>query len=407
MKIALVNPFDKLPGEDFRDQRYTYLYNKLKIRHQVKWISSDFHHWTHSRRKSGDIPSDDIGNIVLISTISYNRNISFKRLLSHFFFSFRALKWLNGSDFNPDLIICVAPVESMYLFARHARSRRIRIILDALDLWPDLFIKPFPTFLRWLGRFIFFPYYWMSRRAFQMADHITSVSKTYTAWALERGSRSDRGNSSFYYLGGGITPGSYNHDKPRDKMLCLFAGQLGFNYDVETIVRAAKVLEQTGCEQIEFIIAGDGYKRSQLESMAKGLTNISFLGWVPFERLAGLARQCHVGLNCYVPQATQSVPTKLFDYLSMGLYVVNSLSGETTAILVDSGVGTSYCSGDPRSLADALLGMLPRLDEICRSGERARDIFCSSYQADIIYDKMIAEIIECHDKGAIIGEKTR
>jgi hypothetical protein len=46
--IVLINPFDKLPGEAFRDQRYTFLYDTLKRRGcQLTWITSDFHHWSH------------------------------------------------------------------------------------------------------------------------------------------------------------------------------------------------------------------------------------------------------------------------------------------------------------------------------------------------------------------------
>jgi hypothetical protein len=108
MKVLLVNPFDKLPGEEFRDQRYTILYRLLKARHQVRWISSDYHHWSHSARELQTLPEDDRGNIVLIPVPRYRNNIGPQRMISHLSFSLKALAWLRSSGFSPDLIVCVA-----------------------------------------------------------------------------------------------------------------------------------------------------------------------------------------------------------------------------------------------------------------------------------------------------------
>jgi glycosyltransferase involved in cell wall biosynthesis len=268
------------------------------------------------------------------------------------------------------------------------------ITLDVLDLWPDLFVNPLSPYFRWFGRAVFAPYFYMCRVAFCRADRITSVSKSYAAWALKRAGRDDTENFSYFYLGAGDQLDAYNKDKARNKMTCLFAGQLGFNYDVETIVSAANILEKSGDQNIEFLIAGDGYKRDRLKEMAKELKNIEFLGWVPFGELSRLAENCHVGLNCYTRDATQSVPTKLFDYLSLGLFVVNSLPGESSLLLADAGIGVDYKPGDPESLAQVLRGLSLKLEEICFMGEIALRTFNEQFRADVIYDDMIRSLVE-------------
>ena len=386
MKILLVNPFDKLPGESFRDQRYTILYRLLKAGHQVRWISSDYHHWSHSRRNSNLLPPDDRQNIILIPVPHYRRNLGLKRPASHLLFSLRALNWLKNSGFEPELIVCVAPVEAMYLFAGYGRKNGIPVVLDVLDLWPDLFAKAFPKAFRGMGRVLLAPYYWMSRRSFSMAGLVTSVSRSYAEWAMARGGRNDRQNFTYYYLGGVEPKGDYNYGKSREVLTCLFAGQLGFNYDLETVIGAARRLRD---RRVEFLIAGEGYKMAQLKKMAIGLDNVKFLGWLGFESLQDLARNCHLGLNAYTREATQSVPTKLFGYMSMGLLVVNSLEGEAAEMLESRGIGENYAAGDPDSLAEVISRLYCDMPRVVERGALARVALEREFLAEKICLNMI------------------
>src|SRR5712691_2253757 len=82
LHLVIINPFDTLPGESFRPQRYTCLYELLrKVTVDVTWLISDFHHWSHSRRSVGRIPSLGRGNILLVKTLPYKRNISIRRFI--------------------------------------------------------------------------------------------------------------------------------------------------------------------------------------------------------------------------------------------------------------------------------------------------------------------------------------
>lgn len=397
MKILLVNPFDKLPGETFRDQRYTILYRLLKAGHQVRWISSDYHHWSHSRRNSNLLPPDDRQNIILIPVPHYRRNLGLKRPASHLVFSLRALNWLKSSGFEPELIVCVAPVEAMYLFARYGRKNGIPVVLDVLDLWPDLFVKAFPKTFRGMGRAFLAPYYLMSCRALAISDRITSVSRSYTEWAMARGGRDDRQSATYYYLGGVRPKGEYNFGKSREILTCLFAGQLGFNYDLETVIGAARRLRD---RRVEFLIAGEGYKSGKLKKMATGLGNVKFLGWLGFEDLQDLARSCHLGLNAYTREATQSVPTKLFDYMSMGLLVVNSLEGEAAEILENRGIGESYAAGDPDSLAAVISQLSCDMPRVVERGALARAALEREFLAEDICRRMIEWLADVRKTGA-------
>jgi len=359
-KVLLVNPFDKIPGESFRDQRFTFIYELLKNKADVVWVSSDFHHWTHRRRNLETIPTEDRQRIVLIPMREYRHNLSLSRQWSYLLYSIGAMRRIGKISPPPDLILCMAPVELMFLLALYARMKKITYIVDILDIWPDLFARAFPQGWRWLARLLLLPYYFMSFIACRLATHITSVSKTYTSWAMRRGRRGDLANSSYYYLGCVGGNKAYNYSKPRDRLRCLFAGQFGFNYDVGTIIEAAKIMEDS-CQKMEFIFAGDGYKLPETRRAAQGMKNVEFLGWISSGELEQLARDCHIGLCCYVKGATQSVPTKFFDYMSLGLCLVNSLPGEAAALIEEEGIGINYPAGDAKELARGIVpGGFPR-----------------------------------------------
>ena len=189
MKVLVINHFDKLPDENFRDQRYTFLYNNLKRTSDVKWISSDFHHWSHKKRYAANLSSEDQKNIHLIKTLPYFNNVSIKRFISHGLVSLKTFLYLIKSKERYDVMIITAPVENLFLSAIYARITKTRLIIDILDLWPDLFEQAFPKKIRFVAKIILSPLHLMANFAYKRADHITSVSQTYTRIGMQRGGR--------------------------------------------------------------------------------------------------------------------------------------------------------------------------------------------------------------------------
>jgi hypothetical protein len=113
-RVLLINAFEKLPGENFRDQRYTFLYEMLKPQAELVWFSSDFHHWSHTRRSAAMLPVEDRPNIRLIRTLSYKRNVSLRRVLSYLGLSVATLWNLLRLQRPPDIIVCTgSPWSSM------------------------------------------------------------------------------------------------------------------------------------------------------------------------------------------------------------------------------------------------------------------------------------------------------
>jgi len=390
MKVLLVNAFDKLPGESFRNQRYTVLFQKFKEKANVEWWSANFHHWSHSKRSKNEL---EVSGVSLINVPGYKKNISIIRFISHFIFSLKVFFRLLHLKHRPDVILAIAPVESLFFIAIYCRIFKVKFVVDVLDLWPDLFIEAFPLRVRWLGRILLMPMHWMANYAYRHADHITSVSKTYTKIAVERSGIKDK-PSSYYYLG---SPALDNTPTTKSKTIlkCLFAGQFEYNYDVETILQVAKVCHDSN-KKIEFFLAGSGSKIGSMKEYIDlyGLSNVHLVGWLGTDELNRLASECHVGLNSYKGHATQSIPTKYFDYLSMGLVVFNSLDGEMSELIADDNSGFTYTSEPIDSLLRLIDDAYDNLEEYSKWGEKNHGLFLNQYGFDAIYDRMVDNIIK-------------
>ena len=114
------------------------------------------------------------------------------------------------------------------------------------------------------------------------------------------------------------------------------------------------------CSNSRLMMIGDGDDRKTLENMTK-LMNISavviFTGMLPQNEAAGLMRQADIGL-CIVPptdEFTLSSPTKLFEYMAMGLpVIVNRGIVELEDVSRLSG-GCVLANYNPVSISDAMV----------------------------------------------------
>ena len=107
-----------------------------------------------------------------------------------------------------------------------------------------------------------------------------------------------------------------------------------------------------------------------------------------------MAKDCHIGLNCYKLLATQSVPTKIFDYMSMGLVVVNSLEGEIKDMIKEDDSGYNYSSENIDSLYDLVSLLSTNIDGLINMGNNNKITFSNKYSFDSIYKDMTNMILE-------------
>ena len=408
MKVWLIYPYGPIPGEGWRDYRATMIAGALVARgHQVTWWTANYSHHLKIFRSSGwkDFQVYPGFRICLVPTVGYRKNIGVGRLLFQRTYAKELFARAVCED-PPDLIIVGEPPHSAGCVAKRLGRRfAIPVVFDVLDLWPELFSIVFPPFLRSISKLLFLPLYFLRRRNIRLADAVIAACKTYLETALRDAPFLKEKFSACVYWGvdvKGVRESNPSisgevtgwREKEPGEVWAIYAGSLGNNYDIMTLLRAAKKLKERRSPLI-ILIAGTGPLKEQVIRFIEtnNLDNTRYLGIVKPEILSGLYRDCDIGLCTYSPESTVAMPIKLYDYLAAGLPIVSSLLGELEDFLREERIGLQYLSGDAESLSRAL-EMLAK-DEVMRL--RMAKI---SYDGAMKFDQAVqyAKLVEIAEK---------
>ena len=182
MTVWIQNPFDNLPQEGFRKQRYWLMAEAfVRAGHDVVYWTSDFSHATKRRRVlSTDVSFPGI-ELRLVPTRPYRRNVGLARVRSHRRY---AKDWLRLSSeaARPDVVVASFPtIGAAAAAVRIGRRAGAKVVIDVQDAWPETFERLSPRPLRWLARILLLPLRLKARRVFREADVVTGVCDRYRA----------------------------------------------------------------------------------------------------------------------------------------------------------------------------------------------------------------------------------
>lgn len=359
MRVWIVNPYGTLPSEGWREYRSLLLARALAEHgHEVTWWISSFEHRSKSYRGHGKL-SDPLlpagVRVIGVNSTPYHRNISLQRIRYEISYG-REFARMAESETPPDVIVMGDP--ALFFGAPVLRYRErvgCKLILDVIDLWPELFTVALPKVLQPLGHLIFSPLYTRRRNLVRHCDGVAAVSQDYLKVALQ--GQTIRIPSLVAYLGIDVEklrslPLNYVLDAQLRKfranhaLVAVYAGTLGDAYDMDLLIEAVAKVAQQG-HGIAFVIAGDGPRKSDIEACAKKYPHhLIFLGALPSDDLKTLYKNADVGLMTYVSGSTVAMPVKFFDYIAGGLAVINSLERDVDFIISENKLGQNYIASD-------------------------------------------------------------
>ena len=368
--VWIVNPYGTLPGEAWATYRSTLLGERLAARgYSVTQFLSNFEHRSKTFRPPapGGIQIAPGYRIELIPSTAYERHISVARVRYERAYA-RHLLTATHKRARPDFIVLAEPSLFYYdlLLRPLLRTRRVALVLDIIDIWPELFALVIPPRLRPLSGPLLAPFHGWRRRLFRHADAVVAVARDYLeiAAALVDPARVplEVVYWSFDERKDAEPASGAAHDRltqliaakaPGD-VWAVYAGTLGDNYDIPAVLALGGRLPSALRPRVNLkvLVAGDGPLAGMCREHAG--PDLEFLGRLAGADLAALYRHTDIALSTYRGESTVAMPIKAFDHLRFGLPMVNSLGRDLGRLVTEHEIGINYEPGSAASLAAAV-----------------------------------------------------
>ena len=246
---------------------------------------------------------------------------------------------------RPDVVIATAPslpiLAAGYLLAR---LRRVPLIVEMRDAWPDL-ARDSRMVKGRVKSVVEVAVDFIQHRA----DLVVTVTEGFAQTLRSRGIKNVATVSNGLHMG--TIPVLGPPEPEREGFEALYLGNHGVSQHLEVIIRASALVG----ESMHLHLVGHGTQRPALEKLARQLkAPVTFHppmhGEAVLERYAS-ADTCIVSLRDDWKSFETTVPSKTYEVLSLGRHVTAIVKGEAARIIEDAEAGDIVPS-NPEAVAE-------------------------------------------------------
>lgn len=185
---------------------------------------------------------------------------------------------------------------------------------------------------------------------------------------------------------------------PEEKV-AVFTGAHGIANGLDSIIDAAKVLQDKGRKDIKIVFIGDGKMKPHLQNRVKAenITNVMFFDPIPKVKLANIIARADVGLMVLanVPAFYYGTsPNKFFDYIASGLPVLNNYPGWLADMIQENRLGFVTEPGNAVALAEGIEQVVDNEDLKKEFGRNARAFAEREFSRNDLGDRFEAFLSE-------------
>lgn len=377
--------------------------------HEVTWFTSTFDRVERRNLFDEDqtiIPFPGV-KIILIHSPGYKRSLSLGRVRDQRIVSKKFVRAMQA-EARPDVIVCSFPtIELSKASVDFGNENGVPVVVDVRDMWPDIIVDSAPVMVRPFVKLMLRSMARDARAACAEATAITGITAPFVQWGLDRGNRLRTVLDRDFPLAQLRVCPSLDHLDEAGRFWdslgimadskdfgVVFLGTLGHQFDVETILKAARTRELKS-SRFRFIICGDGDKLERYRRLVTGCHNVVFPGWIDLAQAHVLMRRCKVGIDP-LPDRYDFLATinnKAIEYMSAGLPVVSSPeNGILCDLLRKHACGMSYAEGDVNGLALILLRLASDPQMLADLSANAVALFEQRFQAENVYTDFCAHL---------------
>lgn len=351
----------------------------------VELVTSSFLHEAKTQRDNDNLEEGAL-RFTHIKEPGYPSNISIKRLFSHRVMARNLGSYLKGRKV-PDVIYCAMPSNAVAsVVTRYAKRRGVRLILDVQDLWPEAFemvLRP-----KRVARFILSPLRLNADRLFRAADHVVTVSETYS----NRVRKVREKDVSTTFLGTNLELFDQHPPLPwniSDRYIHLaYIGTLGHSYNLPLVFDAIRLLKKENLNLV-FHLMGTGPLEDEWKTATKDLHEIVFFhGRLSYSEMVSRLRACDIAINPIVPGSAGSIINKVCDYAAAGLPVVNTQESSEYRVMLHEFQAGINCASEPHEVASALRKLAKNAELRVKLGEGSRRLAEANFDRNVTYESL-------------------
>jgi glycosyltransferase involved in cell wall biosynthesis len=330
--------------------------NLAKLGHDVQVITAFPNHETNFHLFKRE--KKEMVKVLRTFRIKDTKKSAIRRLLNYFSFTFSS--FLGGLFIRKaDIVYATSPqlfqgISGFLL----SRIHGAKFVFEVRDLWVD--------FAEILGQFknkkLLSLAKKLERFLFQKADLIVVVTNGYKEKLLSLGIPENK----IIVIPNGVNPSTIpssnetfnvkKHYNIENKFLVLYAGNIGAAQGLETIINAAIKLKDN--PHFAFMFVGDGVEKVHLKDLANkhNLTNVIFVDQLPKQQLVAYYKAADIGIVSLKnhPLFSITIPSKIFDYLSMSTPILLGVDGEAREIVEQLNGGYFFTPENTESFIQSL-----------------------------------------------------
>lgn len=365
-RILLVNNAIYVPGEGGY-KRTLYMFDMMKnLGYDVTLLTSTFNHYAKKQRDVDEFRKryPAYNDIQFIKVPSYAKNISLRRVISGKVWIKGFKSWFKKHASEFDVVYHNMPAMDTILAAQPISEEfNHKVVVDVRDLRPEVF----KVILKNDKLYQLLTYFMKKKadRAYACADLMFAVSEEYLQRGMSANTKAK--DSKAVYIGAildkfysGIEKYGKDIHKSDGEIWVTYAGTLGVTYDLFTLLDSAKAIQDMRREDIQFKILGQGPSAKDLEEYAEkiGVTNVEFVGFVPYEKMAAYLSKSDMTVNSLKARASQSIINKVADYFAAGIPILNgSLCKEMQNLVSENNLGINFIPENVDSLTESILNL--------------------------------------------------
>ena len=293
----------------------------------------------------------------------------------------------NGKPF--DVVFCnqLSPVMMAYAAISYKKKHNIPAVMYCLDLWPESLvaggIKRESTVYKY--------FYHVSKKIYRKMDKILVTSRMFSGYLQDEFGIDSQRIEYLPQYAEGIFECSVSK-KEEGIFDFMFAGNLGAVQSIETIVKAARVLEK---EPVRFHIVGGGTDLEHLKEISSDLKNMVFYGRHPLEEMPRYYEMADAMLITLAadPILSMTLPGKVQSYLAVGKPIIGAIDGETKVVIDAAECGFCGKAEGVEELVDNIRKFISDSTDRVALGRNARAFYERNFQKSMFMDKLEEEVL--------------